>query len=173
MQGCCIFWDKGLAVAGGYHGEEGSTNSSPLISDHHVTDPHGKAGGRTFTRALRMTGAGEMGLAMSWNDPTLLRAGPFWSRLEKPPDWVGALPAAWENVFSELKGVIFLLPFHLFQAVSWGPREESSAAPGLAPGVLPRGGDILTKDSSNPDPAGWGRGRSGKASWRRWLLSTE
>lgn len=38
MQGCCIFWDKGLAVAGGCQGEEGSTNSSPLISNHHVTD---------------------------------------------------------------------------------------------------------------------------------------
>lgn len=100
----------------------------------------GKGGERSFRRALRVARPGEVGLAVSRNDPSVLRAGPSWSRLENPLERPGALPAAWENVFPELKGVISSLPSHSgcglrcpgLQAGGWGPREESSAAPGLA-----------------------------------------
>ena len=100
----------------------------------------GKAGERTFRHALPVARASEVGLAVSRNDPSMLRAGPFWSRLENPPERVGALPAAWENVFVELKGVISSLASHSacgllsfgLQAAGWGPREECSVAPGLA-----------------------------------------
>lgn len=36
------------------------------------------------------------------------QTGRPWSRLENPPEQVGASPAAWETVFSEFKGVISL-----------------------------------------------------------------
>ena len=100
----------------------------------------GKAGERTFRHALPVARASEVGLTVSRNDPSMLRAGPFWSRLENPPERVGALPAAWENVFAELKGVISSLSSHSacgllsfgLQAAGWDPGEESSVAPGLA-----------------------------------------
>lgn len=62
-------------------------------------------------------------------------------QIGKSPRRVGALPAAWENVFAELKGVISLAFFSFslwaaqllrLQAADWDPRREVHAAPGLA-----------------------------------------
>lgn len=162
-------------------GDRGSRSSSPLISNHRVTDPEAKAGGRTFARALRLARAGEVGLAVSWNDPAPLRARPFWSRLEKPPDWVGALPAAWEKCLFRAEGC------HLLASLSshsgCGRHSPARQAGGRGPGApekncpllqdfCPEQEKILARESSNPDPARWGTGRARKASWRRWLLRT-
>lgn len=134
-------------MARGCQGEKGSGGliSLPLQPPRRQKKQEGKrekgkGGERRFRRALRVARPGEVGLAVSRNDPSVLRAGPSWSRLENPPERPGALPAAWENVFPELKGVISSLPSHSgcglrcpgLQAGGWGPREESSAAPGLA-----------------------------------------
>ena len=72
----------------------------------------GKGGERSFRRALRVARPGEVGLAVSRNDPSVLRAAPSCSSLENPLERPGALPAAWENVFPELEGVISSLPSH-------------------------------------------------------------
>lgn len=128
----CVLWSKALG-----HGQKAAKDrrapgvrlsSSPTAL---LLIINGKAGGRTFRHAPVVTRAREVGLAVSWNDPAVLRARPFWSRSGKPPDWVGALPVAWENVFSDLKDVISSLLSHLgcgrhspvLWAGGWGPRE--------------------------------------------------
>lgn len=132
-----------------------------LISHHAVTDQlRGRTGGTHFRRALLMATAGEVGLAVSQNDPNTLRTGPFWSRLENPPERVEALPAAWENVFSKLKGVLSSFPSHsgceLHSPVpregGRSPREESSLYPSpLLKDPPPRAGDSACQRQSLPE----------------------
>lgn len=89
------------------------------------------------------------GLAVSQNDPGTLGAGPFRSRLENPPERVGALPAAWENVFSELKGVISSFPSHsgcrlhspVLPAEAGAPERNPALPLALLEEPLPREGD--------------------------------
>lgn len=118
--------------------------SSLPVSDHPVARKSrrgkGKAGERTCRRAVLTARAREVGLAMSLNAPNMLGAGPFWSRLENPPEQAGALPAAWENVFSELRASSPCFP--LIQAVgcsapgcrleAGAPQRHLAPAPGLA-----------------------------------------
>lgn len=178
-----------MDVARSLPGQEGSGSASLLPSHCPFLIVTGRAGGRSCGRSGRDQGQGS-GLAVSQNDPAALRARPFWSRSGKPLDWVGALPAAWENVYSDLKGVIsLLLPCAgcarhspVLWAGGWGPR-ASSTAPDLAQGAS-------AQSKRHPNKRGqqscrttkgcsWCRrcleeeGRSGKASWRRWLLRAQ
>lgn len=162
-----------------------------LISHHAVADQlKGRTGGTHFRRALLVATAREVGLAVSQNDPNTLRTGPFWSRLENPPERVGALPAAWENVFSKLKGVLSSFPSHsgcelrspVPREGGRSLREESSLCPSpLLKEPPPRAGDSPGQRQWQSCRITEGRAlcyrdqrrgaRSRKASWRRWLLS--
>lgn len=142
VRGCCMIWSEVLDMARGCQGEADSGRpTSPPLPSPCCQSLKGKAGGRAIRRALLTARAREVGLTASPDDPSTLRAGPFWSRLKNPPEPVGAVPAAWRNVFQSLRASILLpcLSFRLqaaqaCTAVGWrlGLREESSTAPRLA-----------------------------------------
>lgn len=77
-------WCPEAAKAGRAPGGRLSSSPSTLLR---ITK--GKSGRKALQMCSLTARAGEVGLAVSRNDPNTLRAGPFRSRLENPPERVG------------------------------------------------------------------------------------